>query len=803
MFLLLKTISGQAQCINCPQYLDGQTGNISWVNGPTPWQEYCLTNNVTITGNISITGCKVKIAPNVIIRVQNGANLIITGSHFYACSEMWNGIIVEPGGRLIINGIYISGTPSGPIQTSLIEDAKIAVHVLDNPLLVNPYFSMSLPFLAREVVFNKNRIGVKLENFNMNITNYVTWGMTPFTGCLFTSRDITSYPFVPGTNPPGINWPNLWDIKAGTGLLTDAPYINSVLYPPTTLESPYAGENPSIGFCLENNGTTTLNPSGPATYEETKIGYLYPWHSQEQIIFDNHLVGISALNSNVTVTNCVFQNLINTGLGSGIGILVESTGTNNNRLRVMSDDGTNNTGNTFFNCSRAIESKNYLENIISRNSFNSTQTTPGINHLGRHGVVASSNRYQDFIIEKNHFKNIAFPVKFSVTSGPFDVGNGMQNGVYAGRIVIDNNKFSKYLVANSPTDWLYTAIQLDNNPFFSIQGSPIGGPDARINFNRIKNAYNGIRTQGFNTRLEIKDNRIQLFEGPGNNPQDGIWSRNNTSLRTVGNIITGFDLAVQEIFAIRSLYCTNQFLECNEMENTYFGASFYGNCSNSTILRNKFTQHRRGLSLHQNGIIGIQGNSTSPSDNYWDGFWPFNPSGTTSNYKTSIEGFPSTMGSSYLWVRSSSPGFNPNNSCYTISGYDFSVPTTMGYVSNPSPPSSCLTGYVKSDGENKIYGEDKNKTDPTPSKEHHVSNVNISIYPNPCESGVFTTQVSDPKKDILTKIVVLTPEGVTVYKTESNSAETYIDISDQPSGLYFVRITHGKSLTLIKRIFIN
>ncbi|MFK8039356.1 MAG: T9SS type A sorting domain-containing protein [Crocinitomicaceae bacterium] len=802
ILLLLKISSSWAQCNSCPQYLDDQTGTLTWTTGYVAYQEYCLINDVTIVGNINISGSKVKIAPDVTITVSSGSVLQISGSHLYACSEMWNGIVVEPGARLVIVGNYINGT-SNPVQSSLIEDAKIAVDVQDNPLPVYFLTFPTYPFQAGDVIFNKNHIGVKLGSYNVPIPAFLASGLHPIYGCMFTCRDIQTYPFAAGPNPGVINWPSIYDIKPPVGpvSVTDAPYINSAQYPATTLVSPYAGQKPAIGLYIENNGVTTLNPTGPPTYSETKLGYLSTWNGSKENIFDNHQIGITAVNSNITISNCIFQNLINTGLGSGIGIKAVSTGTNNNRLRVISEDGTNSTGNTFFNCSRGVDSENYFDNEISRNSFSSTQSMPGINQLGRHGVIASSNRYRNVTISKNIFRNIAFPIKFDVASGNFDVGNGVQNGVYAGRIIIEDNKMLKFLTPNSATDWLYTAIQLNNNPSFVIQGVPPGGAAASIVGNRILNAYNGIRTKGFYTRLDITNNLISLWDEPGNNPQDGIWSMNNLSQSTIENKIEGFNYVVDEVFSIRSFYCKAQLVECNEMKGTYFGASFYGDCSNTKVEKNIFNSHRRGLSLHQNGIIGVQGNSSAPSDNYWDGFWPVNPNGINANYKTSVEGFPSTMGSSYLWVRSGSLGFNPNGSCFSLSPYNFSTQLgTIGYASNSIPPSGCVTGLVKmnDEGERENTGGRQNGTN---SLTADGSLLSLTIFPNPSHSGVFYVQ-NNKMMDKSLYVEVLTILGVKILSEELDINNNKIDLSDQPKGIYIFKISDRKS-QIVQRVIID
>jgi len=68
--------------------------------------------------------------------------------------------------------------------------------------------------------------------------------------------------------------------------------------------------------------------------------------------------------------------------------------------------------------------------------------------------------------------------------------------------------------------------------------------------------------------------------------------------------------------------------------------------------------HRYGLVLDNNSFIGVQGNSTTPGDNLWQGTW------NVPNYKTATLGGSTAIGNT-LWVRKPPGAFNPDGSGFT------------------------------------------------------------------------------------------------------------------------------------------
>jgi hypothetical protein len=82
----------------------------------------------------------------------------------------------------------------------------------------------------------------------------------------------------------------------------------------------------------------------------------------------------------------------------------------------------------------------------------------------------------------------------------------------------------------------------------------------------------------------------------------------------------------------------------------------------------------------------------------------------------------------------------------------------------------------------------------TNTKEAEKDNHNIFIYPNPSE-GVFHMQLNQLRVHQNYQIEIFNAMGTVVYRsknlTTQESGNFEIDISDHPSGIYFVRIQHG------------
>jgi hypothetical protein len=75
----------------------------------------------------------------------------------------------------------------------------------------------------------------------------------------------------------------------------------------------------------------------------------------------------------------------------------------------------------------------------------------------------------------------------------------------------------------------------------------------------------------------------------------------------------------------------------------------------------------------------------------------------------------------------------------------------------------------------------------------------VTLYPNPATSSFTISAQGEMIKEIeITNIV-----GELIYKTNSTSQQTAIDLSRQPKGIYFVRITDNNKNVTNKKIVIQ
>ncbi len=130
--------------------IEDEVDNQTWTGGSSLGDLTGITNNIiqnetfiidgtlTISEDLTLDGCTIAMATGASISISPQYTLTITNStHIYACDEMWDGIALNTGGEIIING------------SSLIEDAVIG-------LSIAPGSDYDIDF----AVFNKNYIHI-------------------------------------------------------------------------------------------------------------------------------------------------------------------------------------------------------------------------------------------------------------------------------------------------------------------------------------------------------------------------------------------------------------------------------------------------------------------------------------------------------------------------------------------------------------------------------------------------------------------------------------------------------------------
>ncbi|MBK9672763.1 MAG: hypothetical protein IPO70_11050 [Bacteroidetes bacterium] len=164
----------------------------------SPGDSLLLQNNLHINQNVTFNGAYVQCEPGVKITVDSSKTLTITNaSHFLACSNMWRGIEVKKGGRLVID------------SSSVIEGAQRAVNLLEGS-----------NYRLSKCTFNKNYVGVQINGF----THAPISGTEPYNklkfDCSKTSgaQDTLPSPY-PGQMPPS-------GIKGFAGIQIEDTYLD-------------------------------------------------------------------------------------------------------------------------------------------------------------------------------------------------------------------------------------------------------------------------------------------------------------------------------------------------------------------------------------------------------------------------------------------------------------------------------------------------------------------------------------------------------------------------------------------------
>ena len=667
------TVTVDPSCVNC--IACNPIGTSGVINAHATNNVFCINNNVTITGTKLFIGSDFKIAAGVKIIVPSGAALRIINSHLFSCGDMWQGIEVQNGGQLTISN-------------SLVEDAKVAVDVSGNTQASGNVFNLI------NSTFNRNDVSVFINGYSQTVLPY------PFsiTNCVFTCRDI---PF--GTQ----SFPSAATIGA-VATNPGAPFTNSVInnatYSQTNsfafLKAPApANSKPSAAIRLKAVGVTQNPQSATPTYFEFVLG-----GASNTNIIDNQRIGVDLIGSNFTSYNTIYQNTATFskgGTAGGIGINATAPNeTFNNRLQVTSTNNNSAKGNKFVDCSRAINTFNYFEHIITLNDIRSSQVfgAATANSRGKYGVKSITNRYKAYNVSSNTIYNIENGVILDATFGLLNIGSiTSSSSQYAGPINVDNNIISPQVGGSAiTTNYVSNAIALSDiisSPYNIIPVSSSATSVIQTANNTITDVYRGIAYLNWEKATsKISSNTVKLVVDPtSTTPQQfGIGlsgAQANVNVSQVNsNNVTGFGItANNKVYAIADNISSGINVNCNTTTNTYHGIAFGGSCPNTKFNNNLMSNHKYGFALLNNGIIGQQGTSTSPQDNQWTGTW-------TGNFKTATINSTSQTSPLYIRTGGTSP-FNPNGSTFTQLPYitgtdDYNLggffPSLFTTTSNPT-----------------------------------------------------------------------------------------------------------------------
>jgi hypothetical protein len=740
---------------------------------------YCMTGNINITGNVTITGSELQISPGMSITIQPSGNLTIINSHFFSCTNMWQGIIINNGGRLNISG-------------SLIEDANTAVSVSNNTQTTNV-------FTLSNSTFNKNYIGVNVVNYTQSIPTY------PFviSNCVFTSR------FIPFT-PNSLTFPSSATIGA-IATNPEAPlsnrFINNATYVQTgtnaTLKAPFAGTKPLIGIRLNGVGVTLNAGTTSPTYYGFQLG-----GASAGNIIDNHYTCADSYNSNFTSIGNTYQNTCTYGQNNaqgGFGIRAEATSTYNNCLKVIPSSPGNNI-NTFVDCSSAIYTLNYYEHQITECDFRSTQkvTAPSVltNNAGKYGVYINTNRYWYCYVAYNNFYNIENGITGIGSTGPLSIP-GVPAGTiqYAGLIYVTNNTIKPHLTGYTVTNqFVSNAITLTSNqsgtPYFAN-----GAPLIRAEYNQVADAYRGINMRLWDQQdVYCRWNVISLVSDPynaGGTPrQFGINAQSNfptsaTGNYIIANTINGFGFSNPDAHGLMMIRNANCNVWCNYTTNITNGIVIDGKNTWMSFARNEMNTNMNGFVLMNGGMIGQQGTLSQPQDNRWTGTWP------GGQFKTAVLS-GSTATTSVFYIRSTAPGsiYNPNGSTYVqppgvpfIDDYTLSGSTLRLSTSAPAPQPCVMFGKTTGMGD---------------ELSENGTGFDVTLFPNP-GSGSFSILTGNLMQGDI-EVVIMDIAGKEIYRNDHKVTEGQVDVVlNAGTGIYFCKISnkHNTDETTTKKLLIR
>lgn len=737
---------------------------------PTTGAALRIANNVSISGNVNFTNNNVKIMPGVTITVNGTSTLTISGSHFYGCENMWQGIKVQPGGKVIVQPYTVSGVIQ---KTPLIEDAVVGIDFL--PLTAQ---QASALLQVDNAIFNKNETSIRIQGYPFANAG----SMFIIKNSLFTSRTIYN------TSTPTV-WPLTSSVKAANGNTNQylSPYIASS-YAVSNLKAPQSATFSDKGIHLINVGTTT----GSYIYNSMTIGSSV---AAEYTVFDYLKVGIYADRTNFSLINSTIQfpkditdAMYNAQSMPYIGTGIYATGNSGGRYRA-DIAGSASLPNKFYCLTRALHSNRYNDIQFVYNTIRSNRPQTAVvggSNGGKVGVYIFLDRRDNVVIANNTVYNIDKGVYLNTTADVDMVPT----------IRVNTNTFQKDL---SPTNG---AISTDAIWLESLSLNSQAGGAIYVNDNAIDGANKGVTLKNWKfTTIQVKTNKIGLNAFLSAPVSYGIelngCSSGSTRAQINYNKVTGFSQTSAAYKGISFVSSTGNDLTCNSVTNTHSGLYFSGNCNPTKTYNNTMENHRYGFVLDNGGVIGLQGSSGSPTDNRWQGT-NWDATGTVNgNFKTAALN-TSDASSSIMYIRTGSTT-NPDGSATNFPGnmaYSFSILTLLtttgpdlacGVDSDPGDPD----GLSQAHGNEMVSGADELFQ---LSVETHAEDK-YSTYPVPNDGKFYLTGHMNEGD----KVSVLSADGKLVYEQLIGEISEKLTVDTKLSrGTYTVILKNAQGIEMFR-----
>ncbi|HRH62860.1 MAG TPA: T9SS type A sorting domain-containing protein, partial [Bacteroidia bacterium] len=475
-------------------------------------------NDIVVKSGATLTlKCRLEMVPGSKIVVESGASLVINGATITSArcgGPEYEALWAGIDGQF--NSVIV--TQNG----ALIEDAQYGIKA-------NNGTSIYLD----NTTFNKCYIGVYTPA-SANGGNLINGHIS---GCTFKC-DALLKPQFPGQTAIGDNVPNSnWGTYAGIRMDNVSFVINGGSNYNKFIGEPVSLTNGSTGYCLN--------------------------------------AGIVGKNSNFTVSNCLYKNIVDYGNydNESAGICVKGI----NGYYSLNETGLGKSTNspiTFENCDNAILAQSM--NVNAHDNF-MDQVSRG------------------FLFEYNANRNIIFTNNLIYTRwmGVVSIFNDAAVG-----IDITDNKIHVGEYFNTAISSLITTGRgIDFNQWgLSTINCKISGNDiylakaaSGICLNNVKNA-----TLGFNN--------IYLNNAVYNQHALSLTACNNVNLNC--SYVYGSSIATSD--AQKGVYiasCNNSNIACVDVNNTYEGMHVDGICFNTFLSKNSFQNHYTGINIGATGAM--------------------------------------------------------------------------------------------------------------------------------------------------------------------------------------------------------
>jgi len=661
---------------------------------------YSMNTSYTVTGNVNLIGIDIKIAPTVSITVPNGAYLRIQGSHLSSCNSMWQGIDVQPGGKLTVE------------NNSLIEDAIAAAD--DNPTGAL-HTAASASITVNGAVFNCNRTAIRRAFYQSTTPGNYTTTQFRVNDAVITCRCNLPWPITTSTltvysntvtGTPNPSAPDLSDFYSVSNWTS------------ANLKPPYFGAAAYDGVRLENVGVNTASVV-PLTYV-THVGD----PTGTLVLFDNLIYGINVSNTTFSVSNTAYQEP--RAISSGGKNPTYTGGFGINAIKTEPDwyPGIDVKSSRFIHMVRGIHNIDYFNIDAETNKLFSRiaivpvgQVNLGVAY-GSYGMYFSTSRFATANIRTNDLANLTNGVVYSISTATYVAGNGQ----HVGPITIDQNTLKDQFTGNSYTSkYIGTAISVSNvlTPVAGSTVTPATGTatPVYVGNNTISGAFNGIYQSNHQwQRPRTENNTITLQYQPTiqfESIQYGIQHANCIFQSNYGdaihdNVVTGyfattytFSSSNQALFekkkGIWSRFSGNHYVTCNDVYHSGRGFEFEGAHTKIYWAKNTMNHCGEAYSITNSGAIGTQ--STTPNnanDNQW--------LSTTNTFADTYTDANSAPLGSILWLNAAILPLGPQTNTTTAGG------TPYTYASGLLQPKNACTYTCTSPPNSRVIGANERST---------------------------------------------------------------------------------------------